>query len=536
MKPRDSQLTEGPFLAAMKSANSEDALFAELALALRDAAQADSVNVLQQVVGEGLILRASTDMPEMNNRFRLAKGKGVAALAVESGEPVFIGKSLARHPKFVIIPGSDADGYESLAVLPFFEGEGMPAGVVTFKRSAPWRFTPTTKRKLAQLVALASIAAEAYHTIFREGARVNRLGALSEVSRIISSSPYLEEILQLLVNLTAQQFNYVVCTVRLLDESRGELVLRATQSTVKAYHRKRAIHIGESIAGRAIAEGRPIIVPDVQVEEDYIGHELAVEQGLRSMICVPLSIQDRAIGVLSCYTDEVRVFNADEVAALETLAKHAAYAVEHAKFQVRDTLMQEMHHRVKNNLQQVASLMRLQLRHKQYKSLEEALNDTLARILAIAAVHDLLSREDLDHVSIKNVAESLVQHQVGSLMLPDKRILFDVRGDEVTLNMTQATQIALVLNELILNAIEHGFKSTDDGEVHITIEERDREVALWVANNGDELPTDFDLAFSSHLGLQIVDNLARALSGRFKISNILGWTVAELKFARSGGE
>src|SRR6185369_10030999 len=145
-------------------------------------------------------------------------------------------------------------------------------------------------------------------------------------------------------------------------------------------------------------------------------------------VCVPLTLQGRPVGVLSCYTSEVRDFQPDEIKALETLAKTAAISIEHAKLQVRNTLMQEMHHRVKNNLQQVASLLRLQMRHSNYKSLEEALNDSLGRILAIASVHDLLSREDLDHVGIRSVADTLVHHQQSSLMLPDRFIKFEVRG------------------------------------------------------------------------------------------------------------
>ena len=254
------------------------------------------------------------------------------------------------------------------------------------------------------------------------------------------------------------------------------------------------------------------------------------------MICMPLTIQDRAVGVLSCYTSEIHTFGSDEIKALETLAKQAAVSIEHAKLQVRSTLMQEMHHRVKNNLQQIASLLRLQIRHSEYKSLEEALNDVLSRILAIASVHDLLSREDLDHVGLRSIADSLVQHQQASLILPDKRVSFQVRGEDVHLNMTQATQIALVLNELILNAVEHGFDTTTSGEIHVNVEEKEGEVAIWVSNSGDQLPESFDLARDSHLGLQIVESLVRALGGRFSLRDIFGWTVAEVKFARQSAE
>ena len=218
------------------------------------------------------------------------------------------------------------------------------------------------------------------------------------------------------------------------------------------------------------------------------------------------------------------------------MAKQAAVSIEHAKLAVRNTLMQEMHHRVKNNLQQVASLLRLQMRHSNYKSLEEALNDCLGRILAIAGVHDLLSREDLDHVGIRSIAETLVHHQQSSLMLPDRQIQFEVRGVDVTLNMTQATQLALVLNELIQNAMEHGFKVTQNGDIHINVEEKDEEISVWVSNSGDSLPDGFDPSQVSNLGLKIVDNLARALGGRFKMSNVLGWTVSEVKFPKGSSE
>jgi two-component sensor histidine kinase len=274
----------------------------------------------------------------------------------------------------------------------------------------------------------------------------------------------------------------------------------------------------------------------VQSEDDYIGHDLAVEQGLRSMICVPLTLQERPVGVLSCYTSEVRDFTPDEIKALETLAKQAAVSIEHAKLQVRNTLMQEMHHRVKNNLQQIASLLRLQIRHSAYRTIEQALNDCLNRILAIAAVHDLLSREDLDHVGIRSIAESLIHHQQSSFLLPDREIRFELRGTDANLNMTQATQLALVLNELIQNAIEHGFKITAKGEIHLNIEETENEVSIWVSNSGDPLPEGFDPTVVSNLGLKIVDNLARALGGKFKMSNVMGWTVAEVKFPRATGE
>jgi two-component sensor histidine kinase len=164
-----------------------------------------------------------------------------------------------------------------------------------------------------------------------------------------------------------------------------------------------------------------------------------------------------------------------------------------------------------------------------------ALGETLSRIEAIAAVHDLLSRDDLDHVSLTTLAESLVNHQKRSFIHPDKSVDFSVRGGEVYLNTTQATQVALVLNELIQNAVTHGFGKASSGEIHVSVEESGNQIDLWVSNNGDPLPEDFDLT-TGRMGLQIVRGLARSLGGGFDLEERLGWTVAHLSFEREQAE
>lgn len=523
------------FLELTTTAMNEDALLTELAHVLAHACGVESVLILIAEKGGALVLRASTTAPEFNYRTRLGPDVGLVGQAATSRKPIFIPKGAEQHDKNVRVPGLDNLPFEGCAIVPMISGDDL-RGVCVLSTAREWELSPENEAAIVKAVDAAMLAHKTFRHLYHLRTARSRIGAVTEVTKTIADSPYLEEILQLLVSMTAQQFNYRVCTVRLLDEDRGELVLRATQSQAKAYQSKRAIRLGESIAGKAIGENRPIIVLDVQNDPDYIGHDLAVEQGLVSMICLPLVIHDKAVGVISCYTSEMRNFLPDEIAALETIANQAAMSIENAKLQVRSTLMQEMHHRVKNNLQQVASLLRLQMRHGQYKSLEEALTDSLSRILAISAVHDLLSREDLDHVGLYTLANSLIQHQRESFALPEKKISFQVRGDEAHLNTIQATQVALILNELIQNAVEHGFKDADEGEIHVTVEKKEEEMCLWVSNSGVPIPEDFDLNKSKNLGLQIVDSLVRGLGGKWRLANVLGWTVAEVKFQVRGGE
>lgn len=497
--------------------------------------KADTCDILTASPGGGLVLAASTFDPELIERIRLAKGVGLAGLAYTSGQSIVIEDDLPTHRESRPVDEFDLPEFVSARIIPYFADEDN-TGVVFLRKRAKWPVDQIHEPLIAESVLKMMAALAGFQAGFASGAHLNKLDALSEVARSLTESPYLEEVLQLLVNLTAKRFNYRVVTVRLLDAERGELILRATQATNKAYQRKRAIKLGESIAGKAILQRQPVFIDDVQHEDDYIGHDLAEEQGLRSMICVPLIVQGRPVGVMSCYTGEIRQFGEDEIAILETLAKQAAVSIEHTRLQVRNTLMQEMHHRVKNNLQQVASLLRLQIRQSHYKSMEEALEDSLSRIQAIAAVHELLSRDDLDHVSLKHIAETLGHHQQQSFIMPGKAIRFSVRGDDVHLNTNQATQVALILNEMIQNAVEHGFESAAQGEIHITIEELDGEIGIWVSNDGDPLPSGFDPVKGGQLGLQIIRSLSGALGGTFKIENRLGWTVCEVKFARQLAE
>lgn len=519
-------------LERMAAAGGETAALHTALAELVEAAGADDGDLLLAGPDGSLELRATTHLADSVGRIRLGKGVGLAGQAYMLGEPIEILDLLMEDDRFAISPGEKPGAHTSGVALPIGPA-ATGEGALIFRWRSPgapgWSDDPKFRKVLEEArlgIRLILVGAST---------PANRYEAATEVSRIISSSPYLEEILQLLVTMTAARFDYKVVTVRLLDERRHELILRATQATHKAYQNKRAIRLNESIAGRVLAEKRVAVVRDVQTDEDYIGHDLARDQGLRSMICLPLMIHDRPVGVLTCYTGVVREFPDDEVEALRALAQQAAVSIEHAKLQVRTTLMQEMHHRVKNNLQQVASLLRLQIRQSHYKDPAQALTDSLSRILAIASVHEMLSREDLDHVSLKNIGEMLALNMQQSMIPPTKRISMAIRGDDVYLNTNQATQAALIMNELIANAIEHGFGSRDEGEIHVTVEYRLGEIGLWVSNNGEPLPEGFDPS-KGQLGLQIISSLSRSLGGSFKIENRLGWTVAEVKFSRARAE
>jgi two-component system, response regulator PdtaR len=168
-----------------------------------------------------------------------------------------------------------------------------------------------------------------------------QITALSNISRAIASDLYLEDILRLIVTVTAEMMGSNICSLMLIDEKTGELVIRAAQSMSEAYNKKRPLKVGEGIAGRAVKENRPIKVLDVSKENEYRHKDIANKENLRSLLCVPLSVKGKVIGVINCYTSEQHDFTETETNILTSIANQAAVAIENTELLVKSKVIQE---------------------------------------------------------------------------------------------------------------------------------------------------------------------------------------------------
>ena len=155
---------------------------------------------------------------------------------------------------------------------------------------------------------------------------------LYEVSRAVVSNRYLEEILLLVVSLTAELMRSKICSLMLLDEEKQELTIKATQSLSEHYRIKLPIKVGESVSGRAVLEKRAVTIQDVTKDKDYKYPEIARAEGLKSLVSVPMMIKNRVIGVLNCYTIQERDFAQEEIQILSGVANQAALAIENTRF------------------------------------------------------------------------------------------------------------------------------------------------------------------------------------------------------------
>ena len=166
------------------------------------------------------------------------------------------------------------------------------------------------------------------------------LEALSKVSAAISSDLYLEDILRLIVTVTAGVMNSKICSLMLLNDKK-ELEIKATQSINPEYIRKPNLKMGEGIAGKVAIENRPIVVFDVQSEKEYIHKDLARKEGLASMLSVPLAVRGKVIGVLNTYTSIAHEFSEEEVEILQTVASQAAVSIENTHLMVKTRVIEE---------------------------------------------------------------------------------------------------------------------------------------------------------------------------------------------------
>lgn len=191
------------------------------------------------------------------------------------------------------------------------------------------------------------------------------------------------------------------------------------------------------------------------------------------------------------------------------------------ELKIKAAMIQEIHHRVKNNLQTIASLLRLQARRAQDAAAARVLNESVNRILSVAVVHEFLSQHELAVINIREVAQRILSQTMAGVVDPTKRISLNLQGGSVSLPTQQATVCALVLNELVQNALEHGYEGRNEGTVTVTLKDDGEQVTLLVEDDGQGLPEGFAVSADGSLGLRIVQTLVEAdLKGRFVLQNV----------------
>jgi two-component sensor histidine kinase len=182
---------------------------------------------------------------------------------------------------------------------------------------------------------------------------------------------------------------------------------------------------------------------------------------------------------------------------------------------VKDATIREIHHRVKNNLQTIASLLRLQGRRLRSEESKAAIEESVLRIVSIALVHETLSEHPSDVAEFGEVARRIGRMVSDGLTLPDRDVRIDVKGEAGSIGADLATPLAVSVTELIQNALEHAFPERAEGHISVGLERSPGQVRITVQDDGVGYKDDVEEG--SRLGLQIVRSLIEELRGSFSI-------------------
>jgi two-component sensor histidine kinase/putative methionine-R-sulfoxide reductase with GAF domain len=433
-------------IEAVNSSLDLEEVLSVVATKVTDALGADACFVyLYDERADELVLRAThgTGVEEMTRRPRMRPGEGITGTAAEARAPVMIPEQAHLDPRFKNFPNLPEDEYESILAVPVVARGERLEGALNVRTRRPRAFSEDEIELLLAIAAQVAQSIEHAKLYAEAQRRVHELEALARISEAVSESLYLEESLEAIVKTTMDALSATGAALVLEDGAIAWPEGRADAHAIRQPLRWRGRTIGELVADRA----------------------------------TPFTDADRDL--------------------LASIATHAAVALEHGRAVMRGVLAQEIHHRVKNNLQTVASLLRLQARAADGVDPRKALEDSVNRILAIAAVHEVLTEqreEDVDLAELIGRLRAMLVQGVGG----GKEV--EARLERMSLAGSRATALALVFSELLGNALEHG-----GPHVRVDLTSSDGNAVLAIADDGG----GFVAEAPAGTGLSIVHALVR---------------------------
>jgi two-component sensor histidine kinase len=310
--------------------------------------------------------------------------------------------------------------------------------------------------------------------------------------------------------------------------------------------------------GLAVYTGQPIITVDVTQEPRWQPWLwLAERYRFRGCWSFPIeTVASKVVGTFAIYFESPREATPRDYASAAALTRTAAIIIsrnqeaeERARavealraseaalrraLGEREALLKELHHRVKNNLQVIMSLLEMQADTAGHPQALSSLAEARNRVGAIASMHELLYQsESFSEIDLSRYVHCLLAHVV-SFYEKDPRVNLSVLGDGIHVDLARAVPLGLLLNELVSNACKHAFPGNREGQIEVRLREADGGIHIQVKDTGTGLPPGLDHRTSATLGLQLVHMLAKQLRGEVKFESA-GGTTADVYVPRQPG-
>ncbi len=548
--------------AANSSLNLSDML-KEIAQAVVAVTHADICSIfLYEPEWDQLVLTATSGLnQEAVGQVRLQLGEGIAGWAAMVGKPVAVHNAWT-DPRFKYIPALREEEAVSILVVPvvLFTKEKL-VGVIAINTYKERYFSEDEIKFLETVAGEIAIAIENARLYEQTDARLRQkvaeLSTLQGVSAHIAATLNLSEVLTLIAYQAAHLVHADAATIYELHTRSAMLELVAQYDLLDPNHNiheskssgHASLNTHSSFIARAIMRGIPSQLPpdsDSNTQVPFAGGDY------QSMFCVPLVAPRGIMGGICLYNREMKVFTEEQVRLVDAFAHEAAIALENSRLydaalrglKTKSAMLQEMNHRVRNNLQTVAGLLSMQLRRITPASeAATAVRESIARIQSMAAVHDLMVRggSDVQSTTIYELASKVTEAAISTLVSPGFKLDMQIEPDEaesIRVGSHEATLLALLFNEIASNAILHGFAGRESGEIcvrahtartagdqsseaehaGISTEQLRPAITIEIEDDGNGLPEGFDSEKQANLGLSIVKTLVVSdLRGSFKI-------------------
>lgn len=253
--------------------------------------------------------------------------------------------------------------------------------------------------------------------------------------------------------------------------------------------------IGENFHNITLTKDR---LEDILIETKLESREITISNFILSISYFLTYLDEKNCNIIMLIRDITKEKNSEQELILKSM------------------VIKEIHHRVKNNLQTIASLLRIQKRRIKNDEVRKILDETINRILSIAVTHEILSENGMDSLSIKTIIQLLYKNFFENTLDKNKKIEFNIHGDDFVIDSSKATSIALVINELVQNALHYAFIGRDNGKIEITIKKGMFFSKISVSDNG--VGMNEEKYRDNSLGLMIVEKLIiDKLQGSFNL-------------------
>ncbi len=364
--------------------------------------------------------------------------------------------------------------------------------------------------------------------------KVHELSTIHRVSSIIASTLNLQEVLQIITTQAVHLAGAERSCIFELDAEKQELHVLAHYGLNSNLARNLQIPVTDCCVGRTVTTGEPTMAVDCfHGDQDcFIHNDPLLSADIHSVVSVPLRARQKVLGCICLYSSRRHLPSPEQMQLVVTFANEAAIAIENARLyeetlhalEIKSILLRELHHRVKNNLATVAGILSLQRRRTKSPEVRYTLSESVNRVQGLAATHDLLSHEDVDEARVDDIGRKIVGVASANLQPPGTHITFEVEPCPIVIPSRAVTILALILNEMVSNAIKHGMAHQSRGKVTVRGYEEDEDIVVQVIDTGigPLRHQSGEEESSEGLGMSLIKHLIGDLGGQFSLRRVNG--------------